>query len=73
MAKLVQLTNPETNENIYPQTPIKAIINTSGSNLSTVNGILKGDGAGNITAATAGTDYLKIAPVTSVNGQTGAV
>ena len=73
MAKLVQLTNPETNESIYPQTPIKAIINTSGSNLSTVNGILKGDGAGNITAATAGTDYLKIAPVTSVNGQTGAV
>lgn len=47
MAKLVQLTDPKTNENIYPQTPTKAIINTDGSNLSTVDGIVKGDGTGN--------------------------
>lgn len=51
MAKLVQLTNPETNEIIYPQTPIKAIKNTDGSDLATVNGLLKGNGTGNITAA----------------------
>ena len=37
------------------------------------SGILKGDGAGGVTAAVAGTDYLKTAPVTSVNGKTGAV
>ena len=47
MAKLVQLTDPKTNENIYPQTPTKAIINTDGSNLSAVDGIVKGDGTGN--------------------------
>ena len=35
--------------------------------------LLKGDGAGGVTAAVAGTDYLKTAPVTSVNGKTGAV
>ena len=35
--------------------------------------ILKGDGSGGITAAVAGTDYLKTAPVTSVNTKTGAV
>ena len=35
--------------------------------------LLKGDGAGGIEAATPGTDYLKTAPVTSVNGQTGDV
>lgn len=39
----------------------------------TASGILKGDGNGGVTAATAGTDYLVTAPVTSVNGQTGAV
>ena len=38
-----------------------------------VSGILKGDGAGGVTAAVPGTDYLKTAPVTSVNGKTGAV
>lgn len=38
-----------------------------------VSGILKGDGAGGVTAAVAGTDYLKTAPVTSVNSKTGAV
>lgn len=35
--------------------------------------MLKGDGSGGITAAVAGTDYLKTAPVTSVNTKTGAV
>lgn len=49
MAKLVQLTNSETNENIYAKTPVKAIINADGSNVSSVNGILKSDGKGNIT------------------------
>lgn len=39
----------------------------------TARGILKGDGQGGVTAAVAGTDYLKTAPVTSVNGKTGAV
>ena len=40
-------------------------------NKITAAGILKGDGAGGVTAATPGTDYLAEAPVTSVNGQTG--
>lgn len=35
--------------------------------------LLKGDGAGGVTAAAPGTDYLTEAPVTSVNGKTGAV
>lgn len=35
--------------------------------------LLKGDGAGGVSAATPGTDYLTEAPVTSVNGATGAV
>ena len=35
--------------------------------------LLKGDGAGGVSAAVAGTDYLTEAPVTSVNGKTGAV
>lgn len=39
----------------------------------TVNGILKGDGAGGVGAAMPGTDYLTEAPVTSVNGKTGEV
>ena len=39
----------------------------------TASGILKGDGAGGVSAAVAGVDYLKSAPVTSVNGQTGDV
>ena len=39
----------------------------------TASGILKGDGNGGVSAATAGTDYLVTAPVSSVNGQTGAV
>lgn len=39
----------------------------------TASGLLKGDGSGGVTAATAGTDYLKTAPVTSVNSKTGAV
>ena len=37
------------------------------------SGILKGDGAGGVSAAVPGTDYLKTAPVTSVAGKTGAV
>lgn len=36
-------------------------------------GILKGDGNGGVTAAVPGTDYLQSAPVTSVDGKTGAV
>lgn len=39
----------------------------------TVNGILKGNGAGGVSAAIPGTDYLAEAPVTSVNGKTGDV
>ena len=35
--------------------------------------LLKGDGAGGVSAATPGTDYLTEAPVTSVNGATGEV
>lgn len=39
----------------------------------TASGLLKGNGSGGVTAAVAGTDYLKTAPVTSVNNKTGAV
>ena len=42
-------------------------------NKITASGILKGDGEGGVSAAVPGTDYLKTAPVTSVNGKTGAV
>ena len=42
-------------------------------NKITAAGILKGDGAGGVSAAVAGTDYMTEAPVTSVNGKTGAV
>ena len=42
-------------------------------NKITAAGILKGDGAGGVSAAVAGTDYLTEAPVTSVNGKIGAV
>lgn len=35
--------------------------------------LLKGDGAGGVSAATPGTDYLTEAPVTSVNGAIGEV
>lgn len=42
-------------------------------NKITASGILKGDGAGGVSAAVAGTDYLDTAPVTSVAGKTGAV
>lgn len=42
-------------------------------NKITASGILKGDGEGGVSAAVAGTDYLKTAPVQSVNGKTGAV
>lgn len=42
-------------------------------NKITAAGILKGDGAGGVSAAVAGTDYLTEAPVTSVNGETGDV
>lgn len=36
-------------------------------------GLLKGDGSGGVTSAVPGADYLQKAPVTSVDGQTGAV
>jgi hypothetical protein len=50
-----------------------ALIDLSGKqNKITAAGILKGDGAGGVTAATPGEDYLTEAPVTSVNGATGA-
>ena len=42
-------------------------------NKITAAGILKGDGAGGVSAAVAGIDYLTEAPVSSVNGETGAV
>lgn len=42
-------------------------------NKITAAGILKGDGAGGVSAATPGKDYLTEAPVTSVNGATGKV
>ena len=42
-------------------------------NKITASGLLKGDGAGGVSAAVPGTDYLTEAPVTSVNGKTGAV
>lgn len=42
-------------------------------NKITAAGILKGDGAGGVSTATPGTDYLTEAPVTSVNGATGEV
>lgn len=64
MAKLVQLINSETNENIYPKTPIKAIVNADGSNISTINGILKGDGAGNVTAADG--DFVVYEPIADI-------
>ena len=51
-----------------------ALVDLSGKqNKITASGILKGDGAGGVTAAAPGTDYLTEAPVTSVNGKTGAV
>ena len=51
-----------------------ALVDLSGKqNRITASGMLKGDGAGGVSAATPGTDYLTEAPVTSVNGKTGAV
>ena len=51
-----------------------ALVDLSGKqNRITASGMLKGDGAGGVSAATPGTDYLTDAPVTSVNGKTGAV
>ena len=51
-----------------------ALVDLSGKqNKITASGILKGDGAGGVSAAAPGTDYLTEAPVTSVNGKTGAV
>lgn len=46
---------------------------SSKQNKITASGILKGNGSGGVTAAVPGTDYLKTAPVTSINGKTGAV
>ena len=70
MAKLVQLTNPETNEIIYPQTPIKAIKNTDGSDFAAVNGLLKGDGTGNISTATNMVQYDTLQEVGTANTAT---
>lgn len=51
-----------------------ALVDLSGKqNRITASGMLKGDGAGGVSAATPGTDYLTEAPVASVNGKTGAV
>lgn len=51
-----------------------ALVDLSGKqNKITAAGILKGDGAGGVSTATPGTDYLTEAPVTSVNGATGEV
>lgn len=51
-----------------------ALVDLSGKqNKITASGILKGDGAGGVSTAEPGTDYLTKAPVTSVNGATGAV
>ena len=51
-----------------------ALVDLSGKqNKITASGILKGDGAGGVSAAVPGTDYLAEAPVASVNGKTGAV
>lgn len=50
------------------------LVDLSGKqNKITASGLLKGDGAGGVSAATPGTDYLTEAPVTSVNGETGVV
>ena len=51
---------------------IKSVL-SSKQNKITASGILKGNGSGGVTAAVPGTDYLKTAPVTSINGKTGAV
>lgn len=51
-----------------------ALVDLSGKqNKITASGILKGDGAGGVSMAEPGTDYLTEAPVTSVNGATGEV
>lgn len=51
-----------------------ALVDLSGKqNKITASGLLKGDGAGGVSTAEPGTDYLTEAPVTSVNGATGEV
>ena len=51
-----------------------ALVDLSGKqNKITESGLLKGDGAGGVSMAEPGTDYLMEAPVTSVNGATGEV
>lgn len=51
-----------------------ALVDLSGKqNKIMASGLLKGDGAGGVSAAVPGTDYLAEAPVTSVNGKTGDV
>ena len=51
-----------------------ALVDLSGKqNKITASGLLKGDGAGGVSMAEPGTDYLTEAPVTSVNGATGEV
>lgn len=48
-------------------------VNLKGPTVPETSNLLKGDGAGGMEMATPGTDYLTTAPVTLVNGQTGAV
>lgn len=83
MAYKTTLKDSTSGTIVYPQTLIDLVQDSDGNSVETLinnkqskitaNGILKGDGNGNIIAATEGTDYLKIAPVTSVNNKTGAV
>ena len=48
-------------------------VNLKGPTVPKTSNLLKGDGAGGMKMATPGTDYLKTAPVASVNGATGEV
>lgn len=61
-----------SNGSIHVTSAEKTAWNSKQSEI-TASGLLKGNGSGGVTAAVAGTDYLKTAPVTSVNGKTGAV
>lgn len=73
-----------TKDTVTPDTLLKGVTahNAAGSEIQgkvvatpvpETSKLLKGDGAGGVTAATPGTDYLTEAPVTSVNGATGEV
>lgn len=73
--KVNELLSKPTNEGVEGQ-----VLKTTSDGSSqweniapTTSNLLKGNGNGGIIQATPGTDYLKTAPVTSVNGKTGAV